>query len=56
MVNDELDYEIDRDDEDKEQSALPGEEVDSQEEPGKQAINKGFSNYCPVSVLYMVER
>ena len=55
MVNNKLDYKVNEDDENKEQCPSPGEKVDSQEDAGKQAINKGFGARRPVPVLYVVE-
>ena len=55
MVNNELSYKINGDDENKEQSTYPREEIDSQEKAGKQAINKGFGNSRPLPTFYVVE-
>ena len=55
MVNDELSYEINGDDKDQEQSTYPREEIDSHENAGKQAIDKGLVNSPPLPTLYVVE-
>ncbi len=55
MVNDELDYKVNGDDEDKEQTPQPGKEVDSQENAGNQTIEKRLFNLCPVAVLEVGE-
>ncbi|MBA7664298.1 hypothetical protein ES703_72356 [subsurface metagenome] len=55
MVNNGLDYKVDGDNEDKKECPRPGEEVDSQEDAGNEAINKRFGSYCPVSAVEMTE-
>jgi len=39
VVNDELDYKIDEDQENKEQSARPGEQIKSKKDAGQKAID-----------------
>ena len=55
MVNGELDYEINRDDKDKEQDTHPGEEIDSQENASEKAIDKRLGDSCPLPMPQMVK-
>ncbi len=55
MINNELDYEIDEYDEDKEESTFPGKKVDSEEDASKQAINERFSDDWPIPAFQMTE-
>jgi len=55
VVNDVLDYEIDKDDDDKDRSTFPSEKRDSKEDASKQAVNERFGDNCPIPALQMTE-
>ena len=55
MVNNELNYEIDEDDEDEEQGTQPAKKVDSKEKTSKQAVNQRPGDDWPVDLLQMIE-
>ena len=55
MVNNELEYKTNKNQKNKEKSTYPGEEVHTEENTGKQAVNNRLGDDCPVQVLYMAE-
>jgi hypothetical protein len=55
VFNDELDYEIDEDNEDKEESTFPSKKVNSEGDASKQAVNQRFSDDWPIPALQMTE-
>ena len=55
MVNNELDYKVGGDNEDKEQRPYPGDKVDSQKNASEQAINCSPGERGPIPVPEMVD-
>ncbi|MBA7708619.1 hypothetical protein ES703_117522 [subsurface metagenome] len=55
MINNELDYEIDEDDKDKEQCTHPSKEVDSQKDASKKAVDKWLGDSSPLLVPQVIK-